>query len=29
MIEMTFPKELMFIKQVHEKSVNFVTIGIS
>ena len=29
MKELTFPKELMLIKQVHQKSVIFVTIGIS
>ena len=29
MIELTFPKELMLIKQVHQKSVMLVTIGIS
>ena len=29
MIEWTFLKELMLIKQVHQKSVIFVTIGIS
>ena len=29
MIEMMFLKELMLIKQVHQKSVMFVTIGIS
>ena len=28
MIELTFPKELMLIKQAHQKSVIFVTIGI-
>ena len=28
-IELTFLKELMLIKQVHQKSVIFVTIGIS
>ena len=28
-IELTFPKELILIKQVHQKSVIFVTIGIS
>ena len=29
MIELTFLKELMLIKHVHQKSVIFVTIGIS
>ena len=29
MIELTFLKELKLIKQVHQKSVMFVTIGIS
>ena len=29
MIELTFLKELMLIKQVHQKSVIFVTISIS
>ena len=29
MIEMTFLEELMLIKQVHQKSVMFVIIGIS
>ena len=29
MIELTLPKELMLIKQVHQKGVMFVTIGIS
>ena len=29
MIELMFLKELMLIKQVHQKSVIFVTIGIS
>ena len=29
MIELTFLKELMLIKQVHENSVIFVTIDIS
>ena len=29
LIELTFLKELMLIKQVHQKSVMFVTIGIS
>ena len=29
MIELTFLKELMLIKQVHQKSVMFVTIRIS
>ena len=29
MTELTFPKELMLIKQVHQKSAIFVTIGIS
>ena len=29
MIELTFLKELMLIEQVHQKSVMFVTIGIS
>ena len=29
MIELTFLKELMLIKKVHEKNVMFVTIGIS
>ena len=29
MIAMMFLKELMLIKQVHQKSVKFVTIGIS
>ena len=29
MIELTFLKELMVIKQVHQGSVMFVTIGIS
>ena len=29
LIELTFLKELMLIKQVHQKSVIFVTIGIS
>ena len=29
MIELTFLKELMLIKQAHQKSVMFVTIGIS
>ena len=29
MIELTFLKELMLTKQVHPKSVIFVTIGIS
>ena len=29
MIELMFQKELMLIKQVHKKSVMFVTIGIS
>ena len=29
MIELTFLKELMLIKQVHQMSVTFVTIGIS
>ena len=29
MIELTLLKELMFIKQAHQKSVMFVTIGIS
>ena len=28
-IELTFLKELMLIKQVHQKSVIFVTVGIS
>ena len=28
-IELTFPKELILIKQVHQKSMIFVTIGIS
>ena len=28
MIELTFMKELMLVKQVHEKSVIFVTVGI-
>ena len=28
MIELTFLKELMLVKQVHEKSVIFVTVGI-
>ena len=28
LIELTFVKELMLIKQVHQKSVIFVTIGI-
>ena len=29
MIELTFVEELMLIKQVHQKSVMYVTIGIS
>ena len=29
MIELTFSKELMLIKQVHQKSVTFIIIGIS
>ena len=29
MIELTLPKELMLIKQVHQKGVMFFTIGIS
>ena len=29
MIELTFLKELMLVKQVHQMSVMFVTIGIS
>ena len=29
MTELTFVKELMLIKQVHQKSAVFVTIGIS
>ena len=29
MIELTFLKELMLIKQLHQKSAMFVTIGIS
>ena len=29
MIELTFLKELILMKQVHQKSVIFVTIGIS
>ena len=29
MIELTFLKELMLMKQVHQKSGMFVTIGIS
>ena len=29
MIEFTFLKDLMLLKQVHQKSVMFVTIGIS
>ena len=29
MIELIFLKELMLIKQVHQKGVMFVTIGIS
>ena len=29
MIEVTFQEELMLIKQVHQKSVIFVTISIS
>ena len=29
MIKLTFLKELMFIKQAHQNSVMFVTIGIS
>ena len=28
MIELTFPKELMLTKQVNQKSIIFVTIGI-
>ena len=28
-IELTFLKELMLIKQVHQESVTFATIGIS
>ena len=28
MIELTFVKEMMLIKQMHQKSVMFVTIGI-
>ena len=29
MIELTFPKELMLMKQVHQNSMIFVIIGIS
>ena len=29
MIELTFPKELVLIKQVHQNSVIFISIGIS
>ena len=29
MVELTFLKELMLIKQLHQKSAMFVTIGIS
>ena len=28
MVELTFPKELMWIKQANQKSVIFATIGI-